>query len=140
VESLVLCYHAVSPHWPSILATTPDRLREQLEFLVGNGYSGATFSDVVSGEIPSKAVAITFDDGYKSVLDHGSPVLSEFGFPGTVFVPTSLVGLSAPMSWSGIEMWEGGPHEDELRPMNWDELRNLKDVGWEIASHTRSHP
>ncbi len=24
--------------------------------------------------------------------------------------------------------------------MNWDELRGLRDAGWEIASHTRSHP
>lgn len=140
VGSLVLCYHAVSNQWPAALATTPERLREQLEFLVRQGYSGATFSDVVAGDIPAKAVAITFDDGYRSVLDHGFPVLSEFGFPATVFVPTSLVGLSTPMSWSGIEIWEGGPHEDELRPMNWNELRKLKDAGWEIASHTRSHP
>ena len=33
--------------------------------------------------------------GIGPVLDHGFPVLSEFGFPGTVFVPTSLVGLPA---------------------------------------------
>jgi peptidoglycan/xylan/chitin deacetylase (PgdA/CDA1 family) len=24
--------------------------------------------------------------------------------------------------------------------MSWDELRRLRDAGWEIASHTRSHP
>jgi peptidoglycan/xylan/chitin deacetylase (PgdA/CDA1 family) len=99
-----------------------------------------TFSDLVAGEVPAKAVAITFDDGYRSVLEHGFPVLSEFAFPATVFVPTSLVGLSAPMSWPGIDKWEGGSHEDELRPMTWDELRRLRDEGWEIASHTRTHP
>lgn len=107
-SSLVLCYHGVSHHWPSILAVTPDRLRGQLEFLVRHGYSGVTFSEIVAGEVPAKAVAITFDDGYRSVLDHGFPVLSEFGFPGTVFVPTSLVGLSGPMSWPGIDNWVGG--------------------------------
>jgi len=139
-SSLVLCYHAVSHHWPSILAVTPDRLRDQLEFLVRHGYSGATFSEIVAGEVPAKAVAITFDDGYRSVLDHGFPVLSEFGFPGTVFVPTSLVGLSGPMSWPGIDKWVGGSHEDELTPMTWDELRVLRDAGWEIASHTQTHP
>lgn len=138
--SLVLCYHAVSSHWPSILATTPERLREQLEFLVRQGYNGARFSDVVAGDVPARTVAITFDDGYRSVLDHGFPVLREFGFPATVFVPTSLVGVSTPMSWAGIEKWKGGPYEEQLRPMNWDELRGLRDAGWEIASHTRFHP
>jgi peptidoglycan/xylan/chitin deacetylase (PgdA/CDA1 family) len=139
-SSLVLCYHGVSHHWPSILAVKPDRLRNQLEFLVRRGYSGVTFSDLVAGEVPAKAVAITFDDGYRSVLDHGFPVLSEFGFPGTVFVPTSLVGLSGPMSWPGIDKWVGGSHQDELTPMTWDELRMLRDAGWEIASHTQTHP
>ncbi len=139
-SSLVLCYHAVSNHWPSVLAVTPDRLREQLEFLVRHGYRGATFSQIVAGEVPFKAVAITFDDGYRSVLDHGFPVLSEFGFPATVFVPTSMVGLSRPMSWPGIDKWVGAAHEDELIPMTWDELRLLRDAGWEIASHTHSHP
>ncbi len=139
-SSLVLCYHAISPHWPSILSVKPEHFREQLELLVRRGYSGVTFSELVAGEFSGRAVAITFDDGYRSVLDHAFPLLSEFGFPATVFVPTSLVGLPDPMSWPGIDRWEGGPHEDELRPMSWDELRRLRDAGWEIASHTRSHP
>lgn len=139
-SSLVLCYHAVSTHWPAVLAVTPERLREQLDFLVRHGFSGATFSDVVTGEVAVKSVAITFDDSYRSVLEHGFPILSEFGFPATVFVPTAYVGLSKPMSWPGIDKWVGGPHEDELMPMSWDELRRLRDAGWEIASHTHSHP
>jgi hypothetical protein len=69
-ESLVLCYHAVSPNWPSILAITPERLREQLDFLVRHGFQGATFSQIVTGEAPMKALAITFDDAFHSVLDH----------------------------------------------------------------------
>jgi heparosan-N-sulfate-glucuronate 5-epimerase len=138
-HSLVLCYHAISHHWPSVLAITPERLRDQLEFLVRHGYRGATFSQIVSGEAPAKALAITFDDAFRSVFDHAFPVLSEFGLPGTVFVPTALVGLPTSMSWDGIDKWKGGSHEDELRCMTWDELRQLRDAGWEIASHTRSH-
>jgi peptidoglycan/xylan/chitin deacetylase (PgdA/CDA1 family) len=140
VHSLVLCYHAISPNWPSVLAITPERLRQQLDFLVRHGFHGATFSQIAAGEAPAKALAITFDDAFHSVLDHAFPVLSEFGFPGTVFVPTALVGLPTPMSWPGIDKWDGGPHEDELRGMTWDELRRLRDAGWEVASHTRSHP
>ena len=139
-HSLVLCYHAISDQWPSGLAVTPERFREQLDFLVRHGYRGATFSQIVAGEMPDKAVAVTFDDGYLSVLDHALPILSEFGLPATVFVPTSQVGLSKPMSWDGIDKWNGGPHENELRSMTWDQLRQLRDAGWEIASHTRSHP
>ncbi len=44
------------------------------------------------------------------------------------------------MSWPGIDGWMGGPHENELRCMSWDQLRGLADEGWEIGSHTHSHP
>jgi peptidoglycan/xylan/chitin deacetylase (PgdA/CDA1 family) len=44
------------------------------------------------------------------------------------------------MAWPGIDGWLGGEHEDELRPMSWAETRQLADSGWEIGSHTASHP
>ena len=44
------------------------------------------------------------------------------------------------MSWPGIDHWSPGPHEHELRCMTWAELRGLADGGWEVGSHTRSHP
>jgi hypothetical protein len=56
-----------------------------------------------------------------------------------VFVPSALIGGRGPMSWPGIEQWLGTPAEDELVPMGWDELRQLRDDGWEIGSHGRAH-
>ncbi len=44
------------------------------------------------------------------------------------------------MSWPGIDQWLGGEHEPELRPMSWAQMRDLADSGWEIGSHTCSHP
>ena len=44
------------------------------------------------------------------------------------------------MAWPGIDQWLGGPHEAELMPMSWDELRRLAEAGWEIGSHSRTHP
>jgi peptidoglycan/xylan/chitin deacetylase (PgdA/CDA1 family) len=138
--ALVFAYHAVSPVWPSGLAVSPERMRVQLERLVERGRPGATFTEVLRREAPARAIAVTFDDGYRSVLEHAFPLLSELGLPGTVFVPTDLVGSPRPMSWRGIDRWTGGPHEDELIPLDWDQLRRLRDAGWEIGSHTRTHP
>jgi peptidoglycan/xylan/chitin deacetylase (PgdA/CDA1 family) len=67
------------------------------------------------------------------------PVLSDLGIPGTVFVPTGHVG-GRPMTWPGIEQWAGGPHEAELTGCTWDEIAELAAAGWEIGSHTQSHP
>ncbi|MDQ6811628.1 MAG: polysaccharide deacetylase family protein [Actinomycetota bacterium] len=83
---------------------------------------------------------ITFDDGYSSVLGRAAPILARFGFPGTVFVVTDFVGDSRPMSWPGIARWLGTPHEHELTSLGWDELEALAAAGWEVGSHTCSHP
>ncbi len=44
------------------------------------------------------------------------------------------------MSWPGIDDWLGGPHEAELTAMSWSELATLQAAGWEIGSHTHTHP
>jgi peptidoglycan/xylan/chitin deacetylase (PgdA/CDA1 family) len=139
-DVLVLCYHAVSPTWPAQIAVTPDRFEQQLRLLVGRGYRGATFTAAVTEPPHRKTLAVTFDDGVRSVLDRARPVLFELGLPATVFVPTDYVSSGTPMRWAGIEEWLGGPHERELVPLDWDELRKLRDEGWEIGSHTRTHP
>ncbi len=140
-DLLVLCYHAVSPSWPADLSITPQRLGEQLAYLSQKGYRGVTFSEAVAaGEAPGRLVAITFDDGYRSVAELARPILEGFGMPGTLFLATDYIGAEAPMSWPGIEQWLGGEHERELIPISWAEAEGLREAGWEIGSHTRSHP
>ena len=138
-HSLVLAYHAVSERWPADLAISPDRLRNQLE-LLRRGYVGATFAQVVRGEVGAKAVAVTFDDGFRSVHRYALPLLSKLGLPATVFVPTGPIGMQLPVRWPGLDEWMGTPYEEELAPLSWDELRLLRNAGWEVGSHTVSHP
>ena len=139
-DVLVLCYHGVSDRWPSSLAVTPEQLEQQLRFLVRRGYRGTTFEQAVTSPPAARTLAVTFDDGYRSVLTHALPVLESLGVPGTVFVVSDFVGQERPMSWPGISEWIGTPHEDELVSLTWDELGLLRDAGWEVGSHTRSHP
>jgi peptidoglycan/xylan/chitin deacetylase (PgdA/CDA1 family) len=140
---IVLCYHALSPTWEADLSTTPARFERQIALLVARGYRGVTFSAAVESAARSerdRVVAVTFDDAYRSVLELARPVLDRYGFPATVFVPTDYVDASEPPRWPGIDHWYGGPHERELLPMSWPELRSLADLGWEIGSHSGSHP
>lgn len=136
----MLCYHAVSPTWEADLSTTPARFERQLALLVSRGYRGLTFTEAVRAPADGRVVAITFDDAYRSVLELARPILERFGFPATVFAPTDYIGSEQPMLWPGIDQWHGGPHEHELMPMSWEELRTLAAAGWEIGSHTASHP
>lgn len=139
-DKLILCYHAVSDDWPSPLAVTRPLLEQQLGALVKRGYRGVTFEQAVNGHSDHPTVAVTFDDAYRSTLTCAAPVLAGLGLPGTVFVPTDYVDGSEPMSWPGIEGWRDTPYAEDLVCLTWDELAALRDAGWEIGSHTRSHP
>jgi peptidoglycan/xylan/chitin deacetylase (PgdA/CDA1 family) len=139
-DVLMLCYHGVSEDWTSPLCVTPDALQSQLEFLASKGYAGVTFTEAALDNHPTDVVAVTFDDGYTSVGEIAAPILDRFGIPGTLYVPTRYIGTGQPMSWPGIDEWTGGPHEAELMPMSWEEVRSLADTGWEIGSHTVTHP
>jgi peptidoglycan/xylan/chitin deacetylase (PgdA/CDA1 family) len=139
-DVLVLCYHAVSERFPAALSVTPEAFERQLRLLSRAGYRGATFEDAVrAGD--GRTVAITFDDAYLSVLELAKPLLDEAGFPATVYAPTAYLDTpERPLAWDGIEQWLGGEHEQELLPMSWDQLGGLAEAGWEIGSHTRTHP
>jgi peptidoglycan/xylan/chitin deacetylase (PgdA/CDA1 family) len=138
-DVLVLCYHAVSERFPAPLSVTPEAFERQLRLLARAGYRGATFEQAV--EADGRTVAITFDDAYLSVLRLAKPLLDDVGFPATVYAPTAYLDTpERPLSWDGIEQWLGGEHERELLPMSWDQLGELAEAGWEIGSHTRTHP
>jgi peptidoglycan/xylan/chitin deacetylase (PgdA/CDA1 family) len=155
-DPLVLAYHAISQTWPATLATSPNRLQAQLETLLRQGYQGETFAKAVHATASDdegaggedgdgdadgdRALAVTFDDAFRSVIERAFPIMQSLGVTGTVFVPTDYVGQDHPMHWRGIDQWLGTKHEDELACMSWDELKQLSDAGWEIASHTCSHP
>jgi peptidoglycan/xylan/chitin deacetylase (PgdA/CDA1 family) len=139
-DVIVLCYHALSPSWDAALSITPERFEGQIALLVKRGYRGATFTDAVGVSSRARVMAVTFDDAYRSVFELAWPILKRYGVPATVFTPTDFIDFEEPMRWAGIDRWLGGPHEHELMPMRWQELKTLAQAGWEIGSHTGSHP
>ena len=139
-DLLILCYHAVSERWPADLSITPANLEAQLDLLARRGYRGVTFTEAVTSAPGGKAVAVTFDDAFRSVLELGEPILARLGWPATLFVPTDFAGTGRNLSWAGIDHWADGEFAPELVPMSWDELGGLAERGWEIGSHTCSHP
>ena len=139
-DVLVLCYHAVAADWPADLAVTPPNFERQVVMMQRRGYRGATFHDAVTHPPWPKTLAITFDDAFRSVFAYAFPLLAGLDVPATVFVPTRHVATGLPMAWAGIDRWVGGAYEHELVGMSWEELETLAQAGWEIGSHTRTHP
>ena len=138
--ALVLCYHAVSPTWESDLSVAPDALERQIEHLLRRGWRPATFSEAIVGPRDRRAFAVTFDDAFATVRTYAAPVLRQFGVPATLFVPTSFIEGEGILAWKGIKGWQNTPEAGELRAMTWEQVGELAEYGWEIGSHTHSHP
>lgn len=135
----ILMYHWISGdpgqrlrHW----GVTPDQFRCQMRFLHEHGYrtlSLGEVADIVRGarSAPPRAVALTFDDGYRDFLHEAVPTLEEFGFSATVFLVADRVGESN--SWDAR-------HGDPPRPLlSWSEAAALASRGIEMGSHARTH-
>jgi peptidoglycan/xylan/chitin deacetylase (PgdA/CDA1 family) len=139
-EVLVLCYHAISPTWAAPLALSPELFERQMTMLLRRGWRATTFRNAVQDPPAAKSLAVTFDDAFASVYEQAYPILSSLGMPATVFAPTSFMSEPQPLHWSGIDHWLQTDSAPELRGMTWEDLGSLQEAGWEVGSHTRTHP
>ena len=95
----ILMYHGVCDRAaipPSINFHVDSRVFERQMRALKRRYKINTVGDVVaalrSGKPLQKAIALTFDDGYRNNSQNVAPVLKRLGFPFTVFVTTRYVG------------------------------------------------
>lgn len=137
---LILCYHSVSEDWPEVGSIAPAILERQVRHLLGRGYTPRTLSAAIAEGAGRRSLVVTFDDAFRSVADLAFPILRAFGVPATLFVPTDHVSTGRPLAWSSLGRYLGTPWEGELSCMSWDLVRRLEAAGWEIGSHTATHP
>jgi peptidoglycan/xylan/chitin deacetylase (PgdA/CDA1 family) len=105
----VLLYHRVGDaRYPSTNVSA-EAFRAQLQWLRDNGFTVISTQRLeaflLRGEpLPDRAVAIHFDDGYRSVYEHAFPALRELGLPFTVMLPTEALdrGYSDYMTWEMV--------------------------------------
>jgi peptidoglycan/xylan/chitin deacetylase (PgdA/CDA1 family) len=130
----IVCYHAVGDcsraDDPYDLYISTQVFAEQMRFLSATR-SVVSLEEALTPDTRSSRplVAITFDDGYRSVLRNAVPILTRYSLPSTMFVPTAYVG--------GINTWSEAPGDFEI--MDEDELRSLSDAAMTVESHGHSH-
>jgi peptidoglycan/xylan/chitin deacetylase (PgdA/CDA1 family) len=95
-HAIILGYHRVSdgPD-PYQLGVSSENLAEQLAVLarVAHPLPVKQLPQLLAaGQLPKRAVAVTFDDGYAEVLHRAKPLLARFGVPATVFVISGALG------------------------------------------------
>ncbi|NOQ15020.1 MAG: polysaccharide deacetylase family protein [Methyloprofundus sp.] len=106
----VLSYHNFSKgRSHNKLTISVKNFRKQLNYLKNNGYHVITMVQLVEfinfGQVPEKSVLISIDDGWISSYEIAYPILREFGFNATLFIPTQYIdsGNKKAVNWSQIK-------------------------------------
>jgi len=92
---MIVQFHRVLSAPDSLLESEPDTVRfeRQIGWLVRN-FNILTVGDALgllySRHLPSRALCITFDDGYRDNADNALPILLKHGIRGTFFVTTGF--------------------------------------------------
>jgi len=136
----ILMYHQVgqpaakgSPF--RALTVHPTDFRRQMRWLARLGYRGMSMRDLLSyvqGARQGKVVGITFDDGYRNVLQNALPILADLGFTATNYFVAQQLGNS--------NTWDHAVGVPPAPLMNLAEMRQWAAAGQEVGSHTLDHP
>ncbi len=134
---LILCYHGLSlddeHEWLPHLYTTAGQFRQRLECLRQMKASVLPLDEALTrlrtGSLPPRSVAITFDDGLHDFLYHGVPLLSEFGYPCTLYLTTYYCQYRLPVITLIIDylLWKSGQTIVELPEYGIDTPVPIRD-------------
>ncbi|HEX7287830.1 MAG TPA: polysaccharide deacetylase family protein [Candidatus Angelobacter sp.] len=99
---VIICYHSVGTGGVPFHSGIDEQVFEQQIRFLRNSYRIVTV-DEICRELdedgrPGQAVALTFDDGYRSVYTKAFPVLRKYGVPATVYLTASAVETGE-ISW-----------------------------------------
>ena len=138
---VVLCYHSIHPS-KGFASADPGRFDEHLAWL-GEHTDVVPFEQAVAaaqgGTTSSRpAVTITFDDGYADNHQYALPALTRHGLTADFFLTAGLVERDPPVLQRFLRE-RSAPLED-VHPLEWPAIREMRDAGMRFGSHTWSHP
>jgi peptidoglycan/xylan/chitin deacetylase (PgdA/CDA1 family) len=137
MKTPILMYHEMAPVAAPDFAkytVSPDAFRRQVRWLSRAGYQTLPLDDLAGARrsVPSKAVAITFDDGFASCVEHALPVLKDRAFTATFYLVAGLIG--------GRSEWLAAERGFDLPMVDWAAVRALAAGGFQCGSHSTTHP
>lgn len=136
----ILMYHQITPQpHPAFrkYGVTPTAFAAQMKWLARFGYRPIDLDHFVAyrqgrAEVPRKPILITFDDGYQDWVDYAAPILQAQRFTAIFFLVAGLMGATT--------RWLLAERNIEFPLLDWDAAREMERQGFQIGSHTMSHP
>jgi peptidoglycan/xylan/chitin deacetylase (PgdA/CDA1 family) len=120
----ILVYHDLGnpppgQDYPGLYVSDAD-FEAEMAWLHQRGYQAVTLDEMMDdffhgGTLPTKPIVITFDNGYIPQATFAPSVMSRYGWPGVL-------------------------NEITVGHLNSDRLKRLVGLGWEVDSHSLTHP
>lgn len=109
------------------MITPPDLFEKEIKYLHDNGFNFMTADQLVEAmqkgeKLPRKSVIITLDDGHREQYYNALPILKKYGATSTFYIYTDVVEKKYPVA------------------MTWDQIKEVRDSGMAIGSHSLTHP
>jgi len=132
----ILAYHSISENLFGMshpyyhINTSREVFSQQMRWLRNTGYRTVDLAEawagLGTGADLSKAVVITFDDGYRDFYTDAMDVIKQCGFKVTIFLATDRI-RHAPVRIEGADY------------LTWRDVRELHAEGMRFGSHTVTH-
>jgi peptidoglycan/xylan/chitin deacetylase (PgdA/CDA1 family) len=149
----IITYHSVSDDqswlpWSAGAAVTPETFERQMRTLRKMGCNIISTFELIDSRkerrpLPSKPVAIHFDDGYVDNWTAAFPILKRHGLRATVFASVDFIEdgeeIRPNLEFTGPERAGGDPIEWRGY-LNWAELRTMDASEFvDVQSHGTDH-
>ena len=131
----VLCYHQIVTEEkyrerPTPYAVTVEQFREQMRWLKKNNFYSILPDELLAYVKAEKRfdfkkgrpIVLTFDDGNNDFVDHAEEILNEMNFKAVLFIYPTYILAKKP------------------RALTWAQIREARENGHAIESHTMWHP
>jgi len=128
---VVLMYHSIGNN-DLFFTVKTEEFEKQMRYLKENNFNVISLKELEEnlekGQIPSRTVVITFDDGYKDNLINAFPILERFNLPAAIFVSIGEMGKIKNLRGNELEILNEGDVK---------EIEKTKLIS--IEPHTVSH-
>ena len=125
----IISYHSINDQ-NCPLSLSLYEFEKQLIFFKKNNFQSIHFNEI--GNQSTNKFIITFDDGYKDLIENALPLLNKYNFKATCLIVSNLIGKN--------NIWD-----EHSKNVKNKELMNLSEInlwiknGMYIGSHSKNH-
>ncbi len=126
IQVPILLYHWIEvSSIDSRYYVSPDKFETEIKLLRDWGYTSISTTMLVQAitagaSLPSRPIIITFDDAHEDNYTNAFPIMKKYGFTGVLYLPYDYIGTKGYLTVG--------------------EVKEMAAAGWEVGSHTLSHP